>query len=104
LLITAAAFVMLVWISGALLPSRNRVGAASQTAFWFVRSAYAWMAVAAVLTGWYAARGFVHSELPDMFEIDAVRHVLTIGVLTMMITGMGLLILPAGRTAAPAPR
>lgn len=99
LLCTAVAFSLLVWISGALWPSKNRVAAASQTAFWFVRSAYAWLLVAAMLTGWYAARGFVHGELPDTYELDAVRHVLTIGVLTMMIVGMGLLILPelAGR-------
>jgi hypothetical protein len=99
LLLTGLAFAMLVRISGALWPSKNHVAAASQTAFWFVRSAYAWLLVAAALTGWYGGRGFLHGDLPDSFELDGVRHVLTIGVLTMMIVGMGLLIVPefAGR-------
>lgn len=98
-LATAAAFAVSVWVSGALWPSKNRVAAASQTAFWFVRSAYAWMLVAAVLTAWYGVRGLVDGALPDTYELDAIRHVLTIGVLTMMIVGMSMLIVPefAGR-------
>ncbi len=99
LLLTTAAFVMLVWLTGALWPSKNRVAAASQTAFWFVRSAFAWMLVAAVLTAWYAIRAFADGGMPDSFELDAIRHALTVGVLTMMIVGMAMLIVPefAGR-------
>ncbi len=99
LLCTAGAFATFVWMSGAVWPSKNRVAAASQTAFWFVRSAYTWLLVAAALTAWYAMRAFISGGLPDPYELDAVRHVLTVGVLTMMIVGMGLLILPelAGR-------
>ena len=98
-LLTALAFVMSVWLSGALWPSKNRVAPASQTAFWLVRSAYAWLLAAAVLTAWYGARAFVDGSLPDTFELDAIRHILTIGVLTMMVVGMSLLIVPefAGR-------
>ncbi len=98
-LATAAAFAMSVWLSGTLWPTKNRVAAASQTAFWFVRSAYAWMLVAALLTAWYGARALVDGGLPDTYELDAIRHVLTIGVLTMMIVGMTMLIVPefAGR-------
>lgn len=98
-LATAAAFAMFVWISGALWPSKSRVAAASQTAFWFVRSAYAWMLIAALLTAWYGARALVDGALPDTYELDAIRHVLTIGVLTMMIVGVSMLIVPefAGR-------
>ncbi len=98
-LATAAAFAVTVWVSGALWPSKNRVAAASQTAFWFVRSAYAWMLAAALLTAWYGARALVDGALPDTYELDAIRHVLTIGVLTMMVVGMSMLIVPefAGR-------
>ena len=90
---------MLVWLTGALWPSKHRVAAASQTAFWFVRSAFAWMLVAAVLTAWYGIRAFADGSMPDLFELDAMRHTLTIGVLTMMIVGMAMLIVPefAGR-------
>jgi hypothetical protein len=98
-LLTALAFAMSVWLSGALWPSKSRVAAASQTAFWLVRSAYAWLLAASVLTAWYGARAFADGSLPDTFELDAIRHVLTIGVLTMMVVGMSLLIVPefAGR-------
>jgi hypothetical protein len=98
-LFTALAFVMSVWLSGALWPSKNRVAAASQAAFWFVRSAYAWLLVAATLSAWYGVRAFVAGGLPDTYELDAIRHVLTIGVLTMMVVGMAMLIVPefAGR-------
>lgn len=99
LLLTAAAFAMLVWLTGALWPSKNRVAAASQTAFWFVRSAFAWMLAAAALTAWYGVRAFADGGMPDSFELDAIRHMLTVGVLTMMIVGMAMLIVPefAGR-------
>jgi len=99
LLLTAAVFAVLVWLTGALWPSKNRVAAASQTAFWFVRSAFAWMLVAAVLTAWYAIRALADGGMPDSFEIDAIRHTLTVGVVVMMIVGMATLIVPefAGR-------
>ncbi len=99
LLLTAAAFVSVVWYTGVFHPRANRVAAASQAPFWFVRSAFAWLFVAALLIAWYATRGLIDGELPDQFAIDAIRHVLAIGVLTMMICGMGMLIVPefAGR-------
>lgn len=99
LLLTAAAFVSVVWYTGVFHPRANRVALASQAPFWFVRSAFAWMFIAALLIAWYATRGFIDGEMPDMFALDALRHVLAIGVLTMMICGMGMLIVPefAGR-------
>jgi hypothetical protein len=96
---TAAAFVLLAWGSGALTPAANRVAAASQTQFWFVRSTFAWSVVAGGLTAWYAAGAFSEGRGIDQFEMDAIRHTLTIGVIAMMIIGMSLLIVPefAGR-------
>ena len=99
LLLTAVAFATSVWVSGALRSSENRVADASQTVFWFVRSAFAWLLVAALVTSWYAVRALLAGALPDTFELDAIRHILTVGVLTMMIIGMAMLIVPefAGR-------
>ena len=96
--LTGVAFGMLVWISGALSPS-SRVAPASRTQFWFVRSAFAWMLVAALLAVWYGVRDFRDGVPPDQFQLDALRHVVTVGVLTMMIVGMAMLIVPefAGR-------
>ena len=99
LVLTAVAFATLVGTSGALQPGPNRVAAASQAQFLFVRAAMCWMLFAAGLTLWYATRGFVDASYVDQFQLDAIRHTLTIGVLTMMIIGIGMLIVPefAGR-------
>lgn len=99
LILTAVAFVLLAAASGALEPGPNRVAAASQTQFWFVRAAMAWLLIAAMLTLWYGVRAFIDASYVDAFELDAIRHTLAIGVLTMMIIGVGMLIVPefAGR-------
>lgn len=98
IILTGVAFAMVVWITGGLAPS-SRVAPASRVQFWFVRSAYGWMLVAAALSVWYGARAFADGRPLDQFEFDAVRHVFTVGVLTMMIVGMAMLIIPefAGR-------
>ncbi len=98
ILLCGVAFAMLVWVSGALSLS-SRVAAASRTQFWFVRSAFAWMLVAALLSLWYGSVAFREGRPLDQFELDAVRHVFTVGVLTMIIVGMAMLIVPefAGR-------
>jgi hypothetical protein len=99
LLIVAAALLSVVWMTGVLHPRTNRVGAASRHHFQLVRAALAWLALASLLTGWYAARALRDGAAVDAFEMDAVRHTLTVGVVTMIIVGMGLMILPefAGR-------
>lgn len=98
IVLTGIAFVLLVWTSGALSPS-SRVAAASRTQFWFVRSAFAWMLVAAVLALWYGAGGLRDGRPLDQFELDVLRHVVTVGLLTTIIIGMAMLIVPefAGR-------
>ncbi len=98
LFLTGIGFTMFVWISGALSPG-SRVAAASKTQFLFVRCAFAWMAVAAILTYWYAGRALLDATTPNQFELDAIRHILTIGVLINMVIGMAMLIVPefAGR-------
>jgi hypothetical protein len=96
--LTGVAFLMFVWISGALTPA-SRVAAASRLQFWFVRSAFAWMVVAAALVIWFGTHAVREARPPDQFELDAVRHVLTVGVLINIIIGMAMLIVPefAGR-------
>jgi hypothetical protein len=99
LTLTAIAFVVLVFVSGALQPGPNRVAAASQTQLRFVRAAMAWLLAGAALTLWYAIPAFTDGRFVDQFEMDAIRHMLTSGLLTMLIMGMALMIVPefAGR-------
>ncbi len=99
IIVAAAAFAAIAWMSGALRIRANRVAAASQAPFWFVRSGMAWLMVAALLSMHYAVPAFWHGRVPDAYAVDAVRHVLAVGVLTMMVLGMSMLIVPefAGR-------
>ena len=99
LLLCFAAFAGIVWLSGAFHPRANRVAAASRLQFQFVRFALAWLLASSLLGAWYAARAFADGAPLDVFEIDAVRHMLTLGVLTMLVMGMGMLVVPefAGR-------
>jgi uncharacterized protein involved in response to NO len=99
MLLVAAALASIAWLSGVFHPRANRVASASQLPYLFVRSAMTWLFVAALMLAWYAARGFVHAEGVDIYEMDAVRHALTVGVTTMMILGLGMMIVPefAGR-------
>ncbi|MBF6600723.1 MAG: NnrS family protein [Dehalococcoidia bacterium] len=99
LLGVAATFVTVVWLAGVFRPRANRVAAASQIQFHFVRAACGWLLVAAALLAWYAGTALADGGIIDSYEADAVRHTLTVGVVTMMIVGMALLVVPefAGR-------
>ena len=99
LLIVAAAFVLVTWLTGVARPRANRVARASQTYFHFVQAAFAWLLVVAGLIAWYAAPALRDGKALDVYEVDAARHALTVGVVTMMIVGMGMLVIPefAGR-------
>lgn len=97
--VIAVALASMSWLTGVFHPRANRVADASRTPFLFVRAAMAWLAGGALLLTWYAVRGFVHAESVDVFERDAARHALTVGVTTMMVVGFGMMIVPefAGR-------
>ncbi len=99
LLVMAVVFVAVAWLAGAVRPRANRVAPASQMQFQFVRAAFAWLIVAAALLGWYALRALRDGRVLDNFGVDAVRHTITVGVVTMMIVGMAMLVVPefAGR-------
>ncbi len=94
LLLIAAAFLGVAVLTGVFRPSANRVAAASQLQFQFVRSAMAWLAFGSLLLVWYAWRAFAAGGVPDQFELDAARHVFTVGVIACMIVGMAMLIVP----------
>lgn len=99
LFIMALACLEIVWLSGVFRPSANRVAGASQLQFWFVRGAMAWLAISALMLAWFAMRAFADPRFVDAFALDAVRHTVALGVLTQMIVGMAMLVVPefAGR-------
>lgn len=99
LFVAALAFVGIAGLSGVFRPGANRVAAASQLQFWFVRGAMAWLTVSALMLAWFSLRAFAGPRFVDAFAMDAVRHAVAVGVLTQMIVGMAMLVVPefAGR-------
>ena len=61
----------------------------------FVRSAYAWLALAALLQAYFGSRAVMDDAVVASLETDAVRHFIAIGFLTTVIVGMAFLVMPA---------
>jgi hypothetical protein len=95
--------IALAWLAGVLRQAANRIRPASQPHLWLLRSAFAWMVVAALASLYYGWSAMVDGVLPDYHAVDAVRHSLGVGVVTMLIAGMSLMILPefAGERQGP---
>src|SRR5690606_16479374 len=79
---------------GVLTPRANRARPASQPAMWLVRTAFFWLAVAAALMVYFGATGFINERLVLQHQFDATRHALGAGLITSLILGMSMLILP----------
>jgi hypothetical protein len=61
----------------------------------FVRSAYAWLSLAAILHVYFGVRAMMDDAPVSGLETDAVRHFIAIGFLTTVIVGMAFLVMPA---------
>jgi hypothetical protein len=81
-------------LTGVFRPGPSRLRPASQPHLWLVRSALGWLALAGGLSVYFGAATFGEGNLPDAFELDAVRHALGLGFLTQLIAGMALMIVP----------
>jgi hypothetical protein len=103
-----AALLAIAWSTGILRPAANRLRPASQPHLWLVRSAVVWMVVAGVLSIYFGSRAFSGATILSQFEVDGVRHAIGLGVVTMLIMGMAMMIVPEfagqrqfGRSQAP---
>lgn len=83
-----------VWLTGLFRQAANRLRPASQPHLWLVRSAFGWLALAAALAVYLGVKGLADDALPSFYAVDGLRHALGLGVATILIAGMGLLILP----------
>ncbi len=83
-----------VWQAGVLRPAANRIRPTSQPHLWLIRGAFAWLGVAAVLALYFGVTSVWHAELPSQDNFDALRHAVAVGVVTNLILGMSLMILP----------
>ena len=89
-----AVLVVLVWLTGVVRQAANRIRPASQASLWVIRSAVVWMLLGALGCIYFGAAALADSRIPSQTDFDAVRHALGVGVITMLIIGMALMILP----------
>jgi hypothetical protein len=87
-------FLAAAWLVGIFRPAANRAGSASRQHLWFIRSAFAWLAIAGGLATYFGVRAAVAGDPIASYGIDAVRHTVAVGVASMMIMGMALLVVP----------
>ncbi len=83
-----------VWQAGVLRPAANRIRPTSQPHLWLIRGAFSWLGVAAIFALYFGAKSVWHAELPSQDNFDALRHAVAVGVVTNLILGMSLMILP----------
>src|SRR5690606_31177084 len=100
---TGAVLLALVWLAGAVRQAANRIRPASQPQLWVVRGAFAWLIFGGGFLLYMGLCGFFDSQVPAQSDFDVVRHGLGVGVITMLIAGMSMMILPefAGERQGP---
>jgi hypothetical protein len=94
LALLGAVLLVFVWQAGVLRPHANRARPASQASLWLVRGAFAWLPIAALLMLYYGLSAVGSRQLLQQTNFDAIRHAVGVGVITNLIAGMSLLILP----------
>jgi hypothetical protein len=72
----------------------ERLRASARPAALLIRTAFAWLLVAALALAWLSGAALSRSEPVSRQYDDAVRHVLALGVFSTLIMGMALLVLP----------
>lgn len=72
----------------------NRLAPASRHFAWSLRLILAWLTVTGALLTATAARALLDGSIVSSLQIDAIRHIFLIGVITLAISVMGQLILP----------
>ena len=88
------AFLVLLFTLRIFEGTPHRLRESARRSMAFVRCAYAWLLVAAVIQAVFGVRALWDERLPEHYEVDAARHFLALGFVTTIIMGMALLVLP----------
>ncbi|HWO72074.1 MAG TPA: NnrS family protein [Dehalococcoidia bacterium] len=94
---------VLLWQAAVLRPSANRLRPASRPHLSLVRAAFVWLAAAAAFMVYFGGRSLVSGDIVLQTDFDAIRHALGLGVITNLILGMSLLILPEAAAERQSP-
>jgi uncharacterized protein involved in response to NO len=94
LLCVGTALVAVAGMSGSWQPA-SRLRPTARPVAGFLITAFFCCAVAGALDCGFALRGWATNQPLPTMQADAVRHLLTVGVVTMLIVGMAHLVVPA---------
>jgi uncharacterized protein involved in response to NO len=89
----AAAIAGVVLQTGVWRPA-ERLRPSARHAALLIRTAYAWLAVAALGLAWVSLAGLLGGRIVRASEVDAIRHIFAVGVFSTLIIGMAQLVLP----------
>lgn len=86
-------------IAGAVLQTgvwrqAERLRPSARHAALLIRTAYAWLVVAALGLAWVSLAGLLNGRIVRASEVDAIRHIVAVGVFSTLIVGMAQLVLP----------
>lgn len=85
---------MMAVISFGLARRKHRMAAASRGFVWALQPVLAWLALTGLGLAWAGMRGVIGGGGLGVEELDAIRHVFAIGVVTLAIAAMAQLMLP----------
>lgn len=91
--VVGAAIVLAVLTFG-LGRRKHRMAAASRGFVWALQPALAWLALTGLGLAWAGIGGVIDGGGLGVAELDAIRHVFAVGVVTLAIVAMAQLMLP----------
>lgn len=94
LALTGTALAAGALLTGGVQGVATRLRPSSRINALFLRSAALWLLIAGGYLAYVAARGLARGRPIAFTDLDAVRHMLALGVITMVIVGMASLITP----------
>lgn len=94
LAIAGLALVGGAWLTGGVQGVAVRLRPSSRINALFLRSMALWLLAAGGYLAFVAIRGLAEDEPIAFADLDAVRHMLALGVITMIVVGMASLITP----------
>ena len=94
LALTGIAMVWLAPAAGSIRGEASRLRPSARAASRFVLAANWWAVAGGVLLAWGGGRAFVTGEVATLGVLDAARHAVGAGYLTLLIVGMARLVLP----------
>lgn len=93
-MLAGVGFLLLIGLLRVFAGTPHRLRELARRSMRFVRFGYAWLLVGGALQVFFGLRALLDERLPAQFEVDAARHFLAAGFVTIIVVGMALLVAP----------